>query len=295
MPVLKGLLASLSIAVTTVCVCIILFLWWLQLVFASQAGKGAAQQKLDRIIIWWTRSNRWMIRRLNLITPEIHWQGRERLSPSKWYLVVCNHQTWADILLLQSYLLEDIPPLKFFTKSQLIWLPFIGQAMVVLGFPYVKRVSKAQMKKKPELRYADRDNVYKACERFKNHPTSILNFAEGTRLTELKHAQQGRAFQHLLKPKAGGITYTLEGMGPTLSALVDVTLIYPEGVPTFWDFLQGKCRRVVFDARVVNIPDLPSGEQGQLERKAQTSRWVQALWEEKDAAITRHLKSTVTD
>ena len=156
----------------------VLFIWVIERFVVSAKRKHAVSQRMDRIIIWWTSANRWMIKRLNLVTPEVSWRGREHLSPQQWYLVVCNHQTWADILLLQTYLLEDIPPLKFFTKSQLIWLPFVGLAMYVLGFTYVKRVSREQIKKNPQLRNADKDNVMKACEGFKNHPTSILNFAE---------------------------------------------------------------------------------------------------------------------
>ena len=121
---------------------------------------------MDYIIIWWTQANRWMIRHLNLVSPEIHWEGREQLSSEQWYLVVCNHQTWADILLLQTYLLDDIPPLKFFTKSQLIWLPSWA-SHVCAGLPYVKRVSREQIMENPSLRNADKDSVMKACEGLK--------------------------------------------------------------------------------------------------------------------------------
>ena len=164
MHVFKGILACISIAITTVSVCAVLLVWSLHLAVARNTTKPAIKRRMDYIIIWWTQANRWMIHHLNLVSPEIHWEGREHLSPEQWYLVVCNHQTWADILLLQTYLLDDIPPLKFFTKSQLIWLPFLGQAMYVLGFPYVKRVSREQIKKNPSLRNADKDSVMKACE-----------------------------------------------------------------------------------------------------------------------------------
>lgn len=291
MHVLKGVLACISIAITTVSVSAVLLVWSLHLAVAPKASKPAIKKRMDYIIIWWTKSNRWMINCLHLVSPEIHWEGREHLSPKQWYLVVCNHQTWADILLLQTYLLDDIPPLKFFTKSQLIWLPFIGQAMYVLGFPYVKRVSREQIKQNPSLRSADKDNVMKACEGLKNHPSTILNFAEGTRRTDEKHQLQDYAFKHLLKPKAGGINYTLDGMGSHLSALVDVTIIYPDGVPTFWDFLQGKSGRVIFDARHRPLPELSPENAGEIQQKAQVAQWVQYLWEEKDALISRHLKS----
>ena len=289
MHILRGVLASISIALTTVGVCCVLLIWYLQFALTPVSRKGAIRQKMDRIILWWTKSNRWMIKRLKLTEPQIHWQGRERLSPEQWYLVVCNHQTWADILLLQTYLLDDIPPLKFFTKSQLIWLPFIGLAMSALGFPYVKRVSKEQIKKNPALRNADKNNVLQACEGFKNHPTSILNFAEGTRLTAKKYQRQNGALKHLLNPKPGGITYMLEGMGDQLDGLVNVTLVYPDGVPTFWDFLQGKCRRVIFDARHCPIPELEGKDSDDSSYKANVARWVQSLWEEKDALITDYL------
>lgn len=294
MHVLRGIFASFSIAVTTVGVCAVLFVWYVQYLLASSPGKSAAKEKLDRIIVWWTQSNRWMIRRLNLVTPELRWQGKENVSPKGWYLVVCNHQTWADILLLQSYLLDDIPPLKFFTKSQLIWLPFIGLAMYALGFPYVKRVDREAVKKNPELRNADKDNVLKVCKGFKNHPTSILNFLEGTRRTHEKHQHQGSHYQHLLKPKAGGIAYIFEGMGSNLDGVVDVTLIYPDGAPTFWDFLQGKCRRVIFDARYRELPELSTSSADDRQLKAEVARWVGDIWSEKDQLIEDSLATTAT-
>lgn len=291
MHVFKGILACISIAITTVSVCAVLLVWSLHLAVARNTSKPVIKRRMDYIIIWWTQANRWMIRHLNLVSPEIHWEGREQLSSEQWYLVVCNHQTWADILLLQTYLLDDIPPLKFFTKSQLIWLPFLGQAMYVLGFPYVKRVSREQIMKNPSLRNADKDSVMKACEGLKNHPSTILNFAEGTRRTEEKHRLQDYAFQNLLKPKAGGINYTLEGMGSHLSGVVDVTIVYPDGAPTFWDFLQGKSGRVIFDARYRPLPALTAEKAGETHHKAQVAQWVHTLWKEKDALISRYLQS----
>jgi len=194
---------------------------------------------------------------------------------------------------LQTYLLDDVPPLKFFTKSQLIWLPFIGLAIYALGFPYVKRVTREQIKKNPALRNADKENVLRACEGFKNHPTSILNFAEGTRRTTEKHQRQNGDYRHLLNPKPGGITYMLEGMGSHLHGLVNVTLVYPDGVPTFWDFLQGKCRRVIFDARYCQLPELGGEGLNDSQYKANVARWVQSLWEEKDELIHRYLTNEI--
>ena len=294
MHLLKGIFASLSIGITTVAVCLVLFPRWVQFLLSGSQRQPQVRRSMDQIIVWWTSSNRWMLNKLRLVNAEVHWRGQEQLSPEKWYLVVSNHQTWADILLLQTYLLDEIPPLKFFTKSQLIWLPFIGQAMYVLGFPYVKRVDREQIKNNPELRSADRDNVLNACEGFKNHPTSILNFAEGTRYTDEKHQRQGRQFQHLLKPKIGGITYTLQAMDSHLDGLVDVTIVYPDGVPTFWDFLQGKCHRVIFDARYLSIKPLDA-EGDDVRFKSKVARWINEAWKEKDARISHFLDAAVIE
>ena len=210
------------------------------------------------------------------------------MRPDQWYLVICNHQSWADILLLQTFLLDTIPPLKFFTKSQLIWIPFVGVAMYVLGFPYVKRVSRDQIRANPELRYVDRDNVFKACEGFNNHPTCVLNFVEGTRFTAEKHQRQNSEYNHLLRPKAGGIDYVLQGMEGQLRHVVDVTIVYPDGVPTFWDFLQGKCKDVHIDIRQLPLPEL-TGVTDPAHRKTSLAQWMRQIWLEKDQLISRTL------
>ena len=129
-----------------------------------------------------------------------------------------------------------IPPLKFFTKQQLIWVHW-NRFNYVLGFPYVKRVSKAQIKANPNLRNADRDNIAEACKGFKNHPTSILNFWRGTRRTSAKQLNQSSDYKNLLKPKIG-IEYVIKDMGDYLHKLIDVTIVYPDGTPTFWQFVK---------------------------------------------------------
>ena len=283
---LKAALAFIGILIATVNVCVVLSWWAIKLTWVKGPARSKHLQKMDKIIIWWTKSNCWTFKRLGLISANVTWHNREEISPDNWYLVVCNHQTWTDILLLQTYLIDDLPPLKFFTKAQLIWIPFVGLAMYALGFPYVKRVNKAQIKKYPELRHADRDNVLTACERFKNHPTSVLNFVEGTRFTEGKHDQQNSEFKNLLRPKAGGIEYVLQGMDKHLHRLVEVTIVYPDTVPTFMDFLQGKCQRVNFDIRHHPIPEWTSKEET-TERKTEIVQWVKKLWLEKDQRITQ--------
>ena len=280
---IKGVLACFALLIATVSVCIVLAWWVLRLNFTQGEARSKLKQRMDNIIIWWTSANRRMISALGLTHAHVQWHNRDEVSPDEWYLVICNHQTWADILLLQTFLLDEIPPLKFFTKSQLIWIPFVGIAMYVLGFPYVKRVSREQIRANPTLRHVDRDNVFKACEGFNNHPTCVLNFVEGTRFTAEKHQRQNSEYLHLLRPKPGGVDYVLQGMSERLSKVVDVTLVYPNGVPTFWEFLQGKCHDVHIDIRQLALPELPSTDDAQ--RKAALAQWMRNVWQEKDRLI----------
>ncbi len=291
MHLVKGILAIVSIAVTTFAVWVPLSWWCLRRTWTRGEARSRLQHRMDKIIWWWTGSNRQMIKTLGLTAPEIVWHQQEEMSRDKWYMVISNHQSWTDILLLQSYLYGIIPPLKFFTKQELIWVPGVGLAMYVLGFPYVKRATRDQIRANPKLRNADRENTAAACEGFKNHPTCILNFLEGTRRTEEKHKRQGGEYEYLLRPKIGGLDYVLEGMEGHLDGLLDVTIIYPDGVPTFWEFLQGKCQSVHIE---VTPHEVPLGNlEDQSKRRSALAQWVKNLWLEKDQRIVDAMKNGI--
>ena len=291
MNTIKGLTAVLFMTLNTAAVWSVLWFWVIQRIWTSGEKLVDLRERMDKIIWWWTGGNRWLLKTLNLIEPDIDWKHIDDVSLDKWYLVISNHQSWTDIILLQSYLYGKIPPLKFFTKQQLIWVPGIGLAMYVLGFPYVKRVSKAQIKANPNLRNADRDNIAEACKGFKNHPTSILNFLEGTRRTSAKQLNQSSDYKNLLKPKIGGIEYVIKDMGDYLHKLIDVTIVYPDGTPTFWQFVKGECRSVKF---VVSHYDIPKQVlvDNDIERRSSLSGWIKTIWMQKDQQISEMTQTT---
>jgi 1-acyl-sn-glycerol-3-phosphate acyltransferase len=192
-----------------------------------------------------------------------------------------------DILVLQHLLNRRIPLLKFFLKQQLIWVPVMGLAWWALEFPFMRRHTEEYLKKHPEMRGKDQETTRKACEKYALIPTSVMNFLEGTRFTPAKHAKQQSPYRHLLKPKAGGMALALNAMGDKFQAILDVTIVYPDGPISFADFLSGKLRRVI--VRVCRLPvpqHLMSGDytQDPAFREA-FSQWVQQLWREKDAQI----------
>lgn len=230
------------------------------------------------------------------LTQNTQWnvEGIDTLAPDSWYLVNSNHQSWVDILVLQHLLNHRIPLLKFFLKQQLIWVPVMGLAWWALDFPFMRRHNEEFLKKHPEMRGKDQETTRKACEKFALIPTSVMNFLEGTRFTPAKHARQQSPYKHLLKPKAGGLALALNAMGDKFQAILDVTIVYPDGAPTFPTFLTGKLKRVVVRVRALPIPQhLLHGDYANdpLFREA-FSQWVQQLWRDKDTQIQQILAST---
>lgn len=214
---------------------------------------------------------------------EIRTSGISDLKRNDWYLVISNHQTWTDIPILQKVFFRKIPFLKFFLKKELIWVPILGQAWWALDFPFMKRFSKEILKKKPHLKGKDMEITRKACEKFKHIPVSIMNFTEGTRFTPAKHEKQQSPYRHLLKPKAGGIGFVLSAMGSQLHYILDVTISYPQGRQSFWDFLCGRVNEVVVDIKKIPVTRDILGEYGSDPAfKDYFQKWLNDIWNEKD-------------
>ena len=224
-----------------------------------------------------------------LLTPT-HWEirGVESLRKDTSYLVVSNHQSWVDIPALVQTFNRKTPYFKFFLKKELIWVPFLGLAFWALDYPFMKRYSKAFLKKNPHLKGQDLDITRRACEKFQGIPVTVVNFLEGTRFTPAKQAAQQSPYRNLLKPKAGGVAFVLAALGDNLDALLDVTVVYPEDeTPGFWDLLSGKVQRVIVDVRTCPLePRLwRSDYQDDPVFREEIQQWVSELWQEKDARI----------
>ncbi len=208
-------------------------------------------------------------------------EGVDGLRYRGWYLVSCNHQSWVDILVLQWVFNRKIPLLKFFLKHELLYVPLMGLAWWALDFPFMKRRGGSSAQK-------DLETARKACEKFKVIPTSVISFMEGTRMTPAKHAQQQSPYRHLLKPKTGGVGMALETMGELFDCMLDVTIVYPGGVPTFMDLMTGRIDEVVVQVQQRPIPkELLVDAQGRAADRATLQRWINGLWAEKDAEIAR--------
>ncbi|HRO78842.1 acyltransferase [Acinetobacter towneri] len=236
----------------------------------------------------WLSVNNWLI---DHVLPNTQWDisidEDLQLSMQGRYLMTCNHQSWVDTTVNQYFGLTRMPLTRFFTKWELIFIPFVGQAFKILGFPMMKRHSKAQIAKKPELKDRDMEEARKACQQLLSQPFTLLNYLEGTRFTQEKHDQQQSPYQHLLKPKAGGLALALNILGDQIDALVDMTIVYPDGVPGYGEFWLGEVPRIAVNLRKINIPDwvLGGNYEDDAEYRERFQQWVHELWLEKDQLI----------
>jgi 1-acyl-sn-glycerol-3-phosphate acyltransferase len=240
---------------------------------------------LVRIAESWIGFNSWLV---DHATPtRVRVSGIEDLDARGHYLVLANHRSWVDIVALQYALNRRAPFLRFFLKRELIWVPFLGLAWWALDFPFMRRASRKQLAKRPELAEADKLATRRACEKFRGMPVAIMNFVEGTRFTPAKHARQGGDYRHLLRPKSGGVAFALEAMGEGLQSVLDATIAYPGGTPTMVDLFGGRVPEIVVEVTRRPIPPDLIGTDYEADQAARVryQRWLNGLWEEKDARL----------
>lgn len=214
-------------------------------------------------------------------------RGVDDLKRNGWYLLIANHQTWSDILILQTVFNRRIPFLKFFIKQELIWFPVLGIAWWALDMPFMKRYSKSYLAKHPEKKGDDLKATQAACRKFSTTPTSVINFVEGTRFSEDKKERRGSPYDNLLPPRAGGIALAVSSMGSMFDAILDVTVVYPERVVRFWDICCGDLRPVIIDVvkRPVDAWLLRGDYSTDREYRSAFHRWLRDIWTEKDERI----------
>jgi 1-acyl-sn-glycerol-3-phosphate acyltransferase len=287
----RGVISFLGYAANTLFWCPILFVvaffkwivpfpWW--------------RSFCSRILTWiaesWIAVNDINSRLVNLI----HWEvdGADNLRRDGCYMVMSNHQSWTDILVLQSIFNRRIPFMRFFIKKELIWVPVMGLAWWALDFPFMKRYSEAFLNKYPHLKGKDLETTQRACEKFKTLPVSIMNFVEGTRVTPEKHKMQSSPYSNLLRPKAGGASFVLQAMGDRLHQILDVTIVYPHGYKSFWHFLSGRIKTIKVRVQTLPVDSFLIGDYtSDSEYRKRFQTWLNEIWANKDLQIGHMLQA----
>ena len=289
---LQGAIVLLVVSINSIVLTTIIFVLSL---FKLIAPKGIVRNTLTH----WLSSLGEMWVSINKITASFYrgmeWdiQMPEEISHKGRYLVCCNHQSGVDILVLQHCLNRRAPFGRYLLKQQLIWVPVLGVAWWALDMAFLRRYSKQQLIKNPSLRGKDLENAASACEKLKHIPVSMMTFPEGTRFTEAKMLQQKSPFKHLLRPRYGGIGQVLYSFDDALDSLIDVTIIYPYGAPTVWDFVSGQVRKISVRIKLRPIEDNIRGRDFRNDSvaKRHLREWLMNLWEQKEQMLSRAMNS----
>ena len=279
---IKGVLGFLAVVINTLFWCLFLLtIAIFKLLIPTESWKRLCTKLIINIGECWIYCNGLWIQALH--RPRWNVEGFEELDSSNWYLAVANHQSWADIFVLQGITNRKIPMLKFFMKHVLIWVPVIGLAWWALDMPFLKRHTKEEIQKNPELRGKDIKAMEKSFERYSRYPVSIFSFAEGTRFTKEKKDNQLSQFEYLLNPKIGGIGLTLTTM-PYIKLLLDFTIHYEDERRSFWDFLCGRMSKADVRVRQINIPDNLLGKNYEDDPifRENLKEWVYDIWSDKE-------------
>jgi len=267
--------ASLLVITANLC-------FWLPPLIVLALAKLAiptARDRSERAMAWIYRTavivdDAWLERVMGL-----RWSRPELgLDPARSYLVLSNHVSWADILLIQSVIVRQGPLLKFLAKRELVYLPILGLIIWAFDFPILRRRSR-RAEDEDARRARDLEALRAAGRRVQRSPAVLMNFAEGTRFSEAKRVQGGSPYRHLLRPRVGGFLALVEAVeqGQGVDGLIDLTLIYPKNV-SFWAFLAGGLPEIEIRAERIDRASLPADRES-------ASRWLAERWSAKDAAI----------
>lgn len=183
-------------------------------------------------------------------------------------IVICNHQSWFDIALVQEVITGHGPIVKFLVKRELIWVPIIGWVCLALNFPRLRRSGDVKSRKK------DFSIIEKATQNQTQARGALLIFPEGTRFSMTKKVAQAAPYQRLLKPKSGGLRVITQHVCADKN-LIDVTIDYHQEKPNLWDCLHGEPRQITIHLAHYKLSDIDDIE-----------TWLNQRWLEKDRLFT---------
>ena len=191
-------------------------------------------------------------------------------------IVLSNHASWSDILILQSVISLDGPLLKFLSKRELVFIPIFGVIFWAFDFPALRRGAKGTVDEATRRRM-DAEALDAACDAVREHPAAMMVFAEGTRFSEEKRESMSSPYRTLLPPRVGGLASIREALAEDADILLDVTLAYPEEA-SFWLFLSGRLKTVGVVIDRIPLETVPSSREGLIP-------WLSDRWQRKAARI----------
>ncbi|MDX2417655.1 MAG: acyltransferase [Xanthomonadales bacterium] len=287
-----GLQGAIVILIATVSTVVLTTIIFVLSIFKLMAPKGRARNAMTHWLSslgeLWVSINKAAVRFYPL-----EWDVHipEGINHKGHYLVFCNHQSGVDILALQHVLNRRAPFGRYLLKHQLIWVPVLGVAWWALDMAFLRRYSRQELIRNPSLRGKDLENAARACEKLKHIPISMMTFPEGTRFSVAKRDKQNSPYEHLLRPRYGGIGQVLYSFDEALDSLIDVTIMYPDGTPSVWHYVSGQVRKISVHIEMRAIDDDLRGTDFREDglAKGRLKSWLNGIWEEKERLISHTL------
>ena len=170
----------------------------LTMALTKRYGREERLKRLHRMIPW----ARFCCRRIAGIRMSV--AGKQHVpSPSKGYMYVSNHQSWADIVVL----MDALDTVAFLSKDLVRYIPVVGRCAYAGGTIFFDRRTRESRRRALE------QTIRMCCE-----STAVVLFPEGTRSTdgELREkiypASIRAAFDHGLKVVPVGLDGSIEIM-----------------------------------------------------------------------------------
>lgn len=208
--------------------------------------------------------------------------------PNESALVVCNHRSWADTIVIYSLARQvrmhgDV---KFLAKRSLLIFPVYGFAGWILDVViFIKRQSDSAGARMTKMFSSLTDS------RRRRAPYWLISYLEGTRFTK-KKLQSAIAFakkrdlkvlEQVLQPRTKGFISTVHALRGNAQAVYDITIGYQESEqkemsPTFEQmyFFPSQTDRVIHvHQRRIPLSEVPDDEE-------QLKTWIYKLYEQKD-------------
>lgn len=183
----------LSLFFWVACVSLIAILYLIMLILWPVSFFLDPQRKLlHRQCFWWSNA---------VIGLNPYWKvqvrGLENADPKQTYVIVANHQSLADIVVLYQLRLQ----FKWVAKESLFSLPFLGWCLGLCKHISLKRGDSASIR-----------DVYRRAIHYLKSGMSVLFFPEGTRSeTELMNPFQSGAFKLAISEKLPVLPVAING------------------------------------------------------------------------------------
>lgn len=225
--------------------------------------------------IWWNFVA-WLMVRVFGVKTVI---SGDPLPPRENVLLVSNHQEMTDIpvLIPLAKQLKCLGRLKWIAKYPMKFFPGPGWGMHFTDCVFVKRDwAKDQASIKATFATLRNEKV----------PAWLIMFPEGTRITPNKLAAS-QAFakekslwipETVMIPRTKGFAAAIIGLGDHLDAVYDITIGYPQGIPSLGQFMSGLSPEVHMHIKRIPLADLPRDE-------AALASLIMSMYEEKNQRL----------